>query len=281
MDKYREINIPGDVLADDNLSDRAKLLYGKIARMSFKEGFCWGSNSFLDETKAGKTASRGISELKKAGYIKIIGNNQYRKIYLCPVKSRVNKGGDLAGSSEAESRLDKSVQAARTDVSTKHPKRTSKRTSKENNIADDSNEPPISSLQKPAKHKKPPLREREPVNDIERVEKAYLQNWDLLYSQGRLKTPDPVFNNIFWIKTRKLLKNLFEQLDAETVIKALQNGLEDDWVINNGYSLGIMLSAGVLNRLINTSGKTTSKHRIGTDNVPKDKVSSYFREPTV
>ena len=33
------------------------------------------------------------------------------------------------------------------------------------------------------KAKKPPLREREPENDHERVEKAYLQNWDRLHAE--------------------------------------------------------------------------------------------------
>jgi len=44
------------------------------------------------------------------------------------------------------------------------------------------------------KPKKPPLREREPENDHERVEKAYLENWDRLRAEGKVQTPDPVVN---------------------------------------------------------------------------------------
>jgi hypothetical protein len=101
------------------------------------------------------------------------------------------------------------------------------------------------SSQKP---KKPPLREREPVNDMERVEKMYLQNWDTLYSQGKVKTQDPVVN---WNKTRSLLKRHFEKLKPDQIITALKNGMGDNFVLSGGYSLGIMLSATVLNRLIN------------------------------
>ena len=107
-----------------------------------------------------------------------------------------------------------------------------------------------SSPQKSEKTKKLPLREREPVNDMERVEKAYLENWDYLYARQLVKAKEPVVN---WNKTRALLKNLFEKLEPETIILGLKNGLSDDWVIKTSYSLPVILSAAVLNRLINTN----------------------------
>jgi hypothetical protein len=108
--------------------------------------------------------------------------------------------------------------------------------------------------QKPKKPKKPPLREREPVNDMERVEKAYLQNWNALFAQGKVKTADPVIN---WNQTRKQLKNHFERVKPDLIIQAINKGMTDDFVLGSGYSLGIMLSAKVLNRLINTSTAAT------------------------
>ena len=134
--------------------------------------------------------------------------------------------------------------------------------------------PVVSNSSKPEKAKKAPLREREPVNDMERVEKAYLLNWDSLYSQGKVKAVNPVVN---WNQTRKLLKTHFESLTAEQIIQAVNNGLNDEWLINAGYSLGMMLSASVLNRLINGNG-SGPRHRIAADNVPQGKASSYFRE---
>jgi hypothetical protein len=128
---------------------------------------------------------------------------------------------------------------------------------------------------KPEKAKKAPLREREPVNDMERVEKAYLLNWDSLYAQGKVKAVNPVVN---WNQTRKLLKKHFENLTAELIIQGINNGLNDDWIMNAGYSLGMMLSASVLNRLINGNGSAPQRHRIAADNVSQEKVSSYFRE---
>jgi hypothetical protein len=118
-----------------------------------------------------------------------------------------------------------------------------------------SDEPPFEktfSNQKPDKSKKPPLREREPVNDMERVEKIYLKNWDMLYSQGRVQNPEPL---VKWIQTRKLLKDLFEKMKMrpEQIIQAINNGLKDERVMKDGYSLSMMLSVSILNRLINVA----------------------------
>jgi hypothetical protein len=89
--QFREIIIPGDVLEDESLSDGAKILYGKIARLAWKTGKCWSSNSFLDGTKSGRNASRFIAELKMAGYI-VIENEKSkdRKIMISRVESRIN-----------------------------------------------------------------------------------------------------------------------------------------------------------------------------------------------
>jgi hypothetical protein len=111
---------------------------------------------------------------------------------------------------------------------------------------------PASKPQKPAgKPTKAPLREREPENDYERVEKVYWRNWDSLFKQGKVKTKDPVVN---WTQARALLKKHFERLKPDDITGALNRGLNDNFITQGGYSLAVMLSATVLNRLINTSG---------------------------
>jgi hypothetical protein len=87
MGNFREIVIPGVILDNDNLPDSAKILYGKIARLSYKNGYCWASNSTLSGTKSGNTASRNVKLLEKFGYIRCIYENkmQDRKIYLSEI----------------------------------------------------------------------------------------------------------------------------------------------------------------------------------------------------
>jgi hypothetical protein len=109
-------------------------------------------------------------------------------------------------------------------------------------------EPPGSKSSSKHKPKKLPIRKREPVNGTEQVEKAYLQNWDTLYSRKSVETPEPIVN---WIQTRKLLKKHFAKLKPEQIIQAINNGLKDNFILDGGYSLATMLSASVLNRLIN------------------------------
>jgi hypothetical protein len=132
----------------------------------------------------------------------------------------------------------------------------------QDNNSSGSTEPPGKKLSSKQKSQKPPLREREPVNDMEKVEKAYLLNWDTLYSRKRVETPDPIVN---WVQTRKQLKTHFEKLKPEQIIQAVNNGLNDEWTLDKGYSLAIMLSASVLNRLINAAQKESwaSKNQQG------------------
>ena len=109
--RFREITIPGDVLDDESLSDGAKIMYGKIARLSFKNGYCSASNYFLDGTKSGRNASRYIAELKNACYIVIENdNNKFRKIWLKSIESRIYSSNpdinniiNLASSGDVES----------------------------------------------------------------------------------------------------------------------------------------------------------------------------------
>ncbi|MEL3905537.1 MAG: DUF6291 domain-containing protein [Treponema sp.] len=110
--------------------------------------------------------------------------------------------------------------------------------------------------QKP-KPKKPPLREREPVNDFELVEKAYLHHWDTLYEAGIVHTADPVIN---WQQVRKLLQGHFKTIPADVIAQALTQAAQDNFILAGGYSLTTILSASVLNRLINSHYKPQEAH---------------------
>jgi len=76
-------------------------------------------------------------------------------------------------------------------------------------------------------------------NDMERVEKAYLLNWDTLFSQGKVKTENPIVN---WNQTRTLLKNHFKNIVPEQIIKAVNKGMADDfyfkvWLFTGDYAV--------------------------------------------
>nr|DAF76755.1 MAG TPA: replisome organizer protein [Caudoviricetes sp.] len=100
MDKSYYAIIPANVRYDEELKDKAKLLYGEITALTNEKGYCWASNNYFAELyKVNKsTISRLIKNLADEGYIKIelmyqgkeiIG----RKIYLTsaiPIDKKIN-----------------------------------------------------------------------------------------------------------------------------------------------------------------------------------------------
>jgi hypothetical protein len=108
---------------------------------------------------------------------------------------------------------------------------------------------------KPNRPKEPPLTEREPKNDQDRVIKAYALNFKTLYEQGKVTTPTPVIN---YGMIGKLIKHhIADNITVEQLTGALNRAMSDTFVLGRGYTFSTILSAGVLNRLINS--KATPK----------------------
>ena len=97
-----------------------------------------------------------------------------------------------------------------------------------------------------------PLIEREPKNDLEKVEKEYLLNYKELYESQILNSEKPIIN---WTASRKLTKDAIEKYGFEMVLEAVRKSKDNEFCIEKGYSLTTILSAGVLAGLINSSGK--------------------------
>lgn len=77
--------IPADVRYDNQLTEKAKLLYGEIACLSNKEGYCYATNKYFARLYNCTTRSiqNAISKLEERGYIKVIIKNNYqRKIFI-------------------------------------------------------------------------------------------------------------------------------------------------------------------------------------------------------
>lgn len=103
------------------------------------------------------------------------------------------------------------------------------------------------------KKTKIPLIDRDPVNDIEKVEKAYLVEWKKLYDAGKLSRDKPL--SIIWTPARKMINTLMTDIGVDQLCDAVRKASTDDWIISNGFSLTIILSTNVLNRLLNSSTK--------------------------
>lgn len=105
--------------------------------------------------------------------------------------------------------------------------------------------------QKPFRKRKPPLPEREPENDIERVEKKYLENYAELYGRGIVSTEKPIVN---WGQSRRLTRSVLDEYGLEAILMALRKSLDSEFCVQKGYCLTTILSSGVLAGLINGNG---------------------------
>ena len=98
------------------------------------------------------------------------------------------------------------------------------------------------------KSKKPPLMEREPENDCERVEKAYLENYEALRKKGFVSTASPIID---FPKVRRLENEQVGKFGIGLVVECVRKSKDDEFCVNSGYSLQTILSTNVLNRLAN------------------------------
>ena len=89
--------IPATVRYDDNLKDKAKLLYGEIVALADKNGECWANNNYFAKLYkiSNETVSRLINSLVKNGYLesKIIYKKDTKiidKRVLIPIDKNIN-----------------------------------------------------------------------------------------------------------------------------------------------------------------------------------------------
>lgn len=92
------------------------------------------------------------------------------------------------------------------------------------------------------------LIDREPKNDLEKVEKEYLLNYKRLKQSGVVNTDEPIIN---WGIARKLEKDCIQRYGVDVVLEAIKTSVNDDFSVSSGYCLTTILSSGVLARLIN------------------------------
>lgn len=89
--------IPANVRYDDEISDKAKLLYGEITSLTNKTGECWASNKYFSDlyNVSNETISRLISSLIAHDYLerRMIYKNDTKEIVnrvLIPIDKNVN-----------------------------------------------------------------------------------------------------------------------------------------------------------------------------------------------
>lgn len=93
-----------------------------------------------------------------------------------------------------------------------------------------------------------PVEKREPRNEIEKVESAYLTNYKEMFEKGVLKCEKPIIN---WGQTRKLTRTRLDELGLDKVLMLIERSKHNDFCVSRGYSLSTILSAGIVTQLLN------------------------------
>jgi hypothetical protein len=106
----------------------------------------------------------------------------------------------------------------------------------------DNNLPQKNDFPKPSK--KIGLLDREPKNDIERVNKTWLENYIAIFGN------EPISPR--WDLSSPLVSKALKQAGLEKVLGALEAARNDKFCRETGYILKTIMSSNVLSRLINT-----------------------------
>lgn len=121
--------IPSQIAYDSELPSNARLLYGEIAFLCKKNGYCWATNEHFAKLfdTTGRNVVRWINALEERGYIdvhqgqKIAGEKVQRHIYLARGDKNVMGDNSVMGRGDKNvmGRGDKNVTHINTSISNK------------------------------------------------------------------------------------------------------------------------------------------------------------------
>lgn len=109
-----------------------------------------------------------------------------------------------------------------------------------------------------------PLSQRIPKNNLEKVEKTYLANYQYLYNAGVLKSAEPIIN---WRACRKLENEVISKYGLETILDAVEKSVNNTFVVSRGYALTTILSAGVLAQLVNGNSNGLDEDSVDAEEI--------------
>lgn len=104
-------------------------------------------------------------------------------------------------------------------------------------------------------------KQTENQDEIKKLETVYFEKYDTLYKNGVLKLEKPILN---YAQIRKLESACIKKFGIDTLIKALELATQNQFVVQNGYGLNVILSANVLNGLLNQNDYKRKKGNVGT-----------------
>lgn len=203
--------IPANIRYDKRLTPNAKLLYGEITALCNDKGYCWASNNYFAELY--DVTPQAISK-----WVNSLSDNGYIKLEY-----------EYNGKEIKERRIyitDVSTQGLR--VSTKDEKGINKK---------------LKGYQQKVKENTTPVNTTNPNTIYSEIETAYIDAFKEVLPEG-----EPIID---YKKTRAREKVLLSRLGKDKILQAINAAKKDDWIINGGFSLMVILGDYQINKLLN------------------------------
>jgi hypothetical protein len=109
---------------------------------------------------------------------------------------------------------------------------------------------------------------REPKNDIERVNKKWLENYISLFGS------QPI--NPSWKVSTPFVSKVIKQIGIEKALQALDTAMNEKFCRESGYILKTIMSPNVISKLVNKL--PGAKSTIAKDNINEEEIKKYIKE---
>lgn len=268
--------IPADVRYDKTLSPYAKLIYSELTCLTNKEGYCFSSNGYFADLYGvtDQAVSKWINSLSEKGYVRLeyITNKEtkqvlQRRIYITKKVTEVSKNNSTSDE----------VSTIVNGVSTYDEECINtgltgyQHTIKYNNTSNNNTSNNITSSSEEEKTKIKPETSKDEkkstlTSQYKEIEKEYFDVWNKLYSEHKVATEKPIIDyRIIRSREKSLLSG---GLTKDQLKNAIDAAVSDSFVMSGGFSLSVILSGTVINRLINGSKPSSDNDSVFGNNNP-------------
>ena len=231
--------ITADVRYDERLAPMEKILYGEFTCLTNKYGFSTASNNYFVKLYncGASSVSRWIKHLEECGHISVEYEREGKQILRRIVRV---KHPFSSPKTEGYSKNDSRVFQKREGGIPKNAKRIIQ---EENNTSDN-----ITSISSEEENHNLLSPQREVIG-------WYYECWNEMFKKGAVASEKPFLNG--QQAARLIQGHIKNGLSVSQIKTAIKNAMEDSWLVSQGYSLSIILSASQMNKLLNAKQKVS------------------------
>lgn len=254
--------IPAKVRYDKTLPMGARMLYGEFTALSNEKGYCYASNNYFASLYevTPQAISKWINLLADKKYISIdyIRDGKLvreRHIYIeVELHTEVSTPIDTVSTSisEVSTSVDMGINKGLIGYQQKIKENNTDLIIQDNNTNNNKSDDCCNEV---ATNKKEKI--VFPKSAYSKAKEAYWNNCGLLYVDNKISVPKPVLETYI----DKNLKNAFKSYGVDTVIDAIKESINHQWLIDNGYLLRQILGPNELPSLINKTYKNNQTYK--------------------